>query len=62
MIKGLILFEEGGVQQVGELFSLAGIIATMKQILPELEARETQRVFDALSNEELEKLLAERKK
>lgn len=60
MIKGLLIFEQGGVQQIGEFSSLAGIISTMKQLLPELEAQEAKRVLDAMSDEELQNILAAR--
>lgn len=60
MIKGIMIFEQGGVQQIGEFASLAGIIATIKQILPELEAAEANRVLDTISDEDLKQIIAAR--
>lgn len=61
MISGIIIFEQGGVQQIGDISSFAGIIGTLKQILPELESKEAKRVLDAISDDDLEQLLAERR-
>lgn len=61
MISGIIFFESGGIQQIGDLNSVAGIINTIKQVLPELEAKEASRVLDQISDDELEKLLEVRK-
>lgn len=61
MIKGIMLFESGGAQQIGELTSLSNIIATIQQILPELEEKESQRVFDSISDEQLQQIVASRK-
>lgn len=60
MFKGIIIFESGGVQQIGEITTLQGIINTIKQILPELEKQERDRVFSTLSTEELAQLIKER--
>ena len=54
MIKGIFIFEHGGLQQIGDLNSLAGIIVTMEQMLPQLKKQEAERVLDSLSKEELE--------
>lgn len=62
MLKGVIIFEQGGMQQIGELSSLQGIINTMKIALPELEAKEADRVLQSMSDAELEQILIERKK
>lgn len=61
MIKGLLFFEEGGVQQLGEFNTLSTLIATMKQVLPELEAAELKRVASLLSDDDLQRLANERK-
>lgn len=61
MIKGIIFFEQGGLQVIGELNSLAGVIATLKDVLPQLEQQEAQRVIQQLSDAELEKIVAARK-
>lgn len=60
MIKGVLIFEQGGMQQIGELSSVQGIINTMKQALPVLEEQEANRILDSLSDEELQKVLAAR--
>jgi len=60
MIKGIILFEQGGVQQIGDLTSLHNIIATIRQILPELEKQERDRIFSTLSTAEIAQLIKER--
>jgi len=39
MINGIIIFEQGGIQQIGELHSLQGVIDTIKKILPDLRHR-----------------------
>lgn len=61
MIRGLLIFEQGGVQQIGELSSVQGIINTIKQILPELEAQEAKRVIEQISDEDLLKIIEVRK-
>jgi hypothetical protein len=60
MIKGIMLFEQGGAQPIGELNSLQGIINTIKQLLPELEAQEANRILDNISDEDLQKIAAAR--
>lgn len=62
MIKGVIFFEQGGIQAIGELNSLAGIIDTMKKVLPDFEKQEKQRVFNSMTKEEIAELLKERDK
>lgn len=61
MLKGIIIFEQGGIQLVGELNSLQGIINTIKEVLPQLEAQEAQRVMQSIPDDELERLLEARK-
>jgi len=60
MIKGVIIFEQGGMQQIGELSSVQGIINTMKEALPILEQQEAKRILDQISDEELKKIVAAR--
>jgi hypothetical protein len=60
MVRGIIIFEQGGVQQIGDISSLQGIINTIKQILPELEAKESSRVLDTISDEDLKRIIAAR--
>ena len=60
MLKGIIFFEQGGLQLIGELNSLAGIITTIKQILPELEKQERDRIFSTMSVEEIAALIKEK--
>lgn len=57
MIKGIFIFEVGGVQQIGDLNSAQGIINTIKELLPQLEAQELKRITDNLSAIDLEKLI-----
>lgn len=61
MIKGILIFEQGGMQQIGELSSLQGIINTIKQALPELEAQEAKRVIEQISDEDLLRIVEVRK-
>lgn len=61
MIKGIIFFEQGEVQVVGEINSFQGIINTMQKVLPELIKAEKERVVNDLDEEQLEKLLAEKR-
>lgn len=60
MLRGLIFFEQGGVQQVGELTTLESIIQTIRLVLPDLETKQRERVLASLSDEDLKKLLVER--
>lgn len=60
MLKGVIIFEQGGMQQIGELSSLQGIINTIEEALPMLKQQEAKRVLDAMSDEELQNILAAR--
>ena len=55
-----MFFEQGGVQLIGELNSLAGIIATIKNALPEFEKQERERVFRTLTTEQIAELIKER--
>lgn len=61
MIKGIFIFESGGLQQIGEVSSLQGIINTIRELLPILEQQERDRVLSQLSNDELEALIKQRK-
>ena len=61
MLKGIIIFEQGGIQLVGELNSLQGIINTIKEVLPQLEKQEADRVMNAIPDDGLERLLEARK-
>lgn len=60
MIKGIIIFEHGGMQPIGELNSLQGIINTIEKILPELKKQEIDRVFNSMSTEDIAALIKER--
>lgn len=60
MINGIIIFEQGGIQQLGELHSLQGVIDTIKKILPDLEAQEANRILEQISDEDLAKIVAAR--
>lgn len=60
MISGIIIFEQGGVQQIGELKSLSNIIETIRIILPDLEQKELNRVLSQVSDTDLKRLIAER--
>lgn len=62
MIKGIIFFEHGGIQLIGELNSLQGIINTIKQILPDLEKQERDRIFSTMTTEQIAELIKEREK
>lgn len=61
MIKGLLIFEDGSVQQIGELSTATNIIAAMQQILPELMKQEQERILRLLDTDTLEAILAQRR-
>lgn len=61
MVSGLLFFEQGGLQVIGEITSLANVITTIKQVLPELEKQEKERVLNAIPDDELERLLEARR-
>ena len=61
MVKGILILESGDVQQIGDLSSFAGIIAAIKQVLPQLEEQEAQRVIQQISDEDLQRIIAARK-
>ena len=61
MPSGLLFFEQGGLQVIGEITSLANVITTIKQVLPELEKQEKERVLNAIPDDELERLLEARR-
>jgi hypothetical protein len=61
MVNGILILESGLVQQIGELQSLQGIINTLKKILPELEEQEYSRVLATISDDELLKLVEQRR-
>ncbi len=60
MINGIIFFETGGIQQIGDLSTISHIIETIKKILPELEKKERDRIFDTLSTEEIAQIIKDR--
>lgn len=62
MIKGIIFFEQGGVQVIGEVSSFAGILATIDSVVPQMQEQEKARVVSRLSDEELKQILEERAK
>ena len=61
MTTGIIIFESGEVQQFGELKSAAGIIKTLKELVPHLESQEAKRILDTVSDDDLEQLIKARK-
>lgn len=61
MIKGIFISEDGFIQALGEITTLEHIIKAMHRNLPEFERQEKERVLSSLGDEELEKLLQERK-
>jgi len=61
MVKGILILESGDVQQIGDLNSFAGIIVAIKQVLPQLEEQEAQRVIQQISDEDLQRIIAARK-
>ncbi len=60
MIKGIIFFEDGTLQLVGELRSLSSIIQTMKEAIPSLEKQEAQRVLNSLTDEQIAEFVKQR--
>lgn len=60
MIKGILIFEQGGMQVIGELHSLQGIINTIEQLLPDLKKQERDRIFSTMSTEEIAALIKEK--
>lgn len=60
MIKGIIFFEDGTLQLIGELNTLSGIIKTMKEAIPSFEKQESQRIFNSLSDEQIAALIKAR--
>lgn len=56
-----MIFDNGMVQQIGELQTLETIITTMQVILPELIKKEQERKAALLSDEDIEKLYNARK-
>jgi hypothetical protein len=61
MVKGILILESGDVQQIGDLNSFAGIIATIKKLLPQLEEQEAQRIIQQISDEDLQRIITARK-
>lgn len=61
MISGIIFFEEGGYQMIGDIGSFAKILATMNGVSSEMIAAEKNRLFDSVSVEELEKAIDAKK-
>lgn len=61
MLKGMLIFEQGGAQPIGELTNLTNIIATMEQLIPLLKEEQRKKVLADLSTEDLEKLLEEKR-
>jgi fatty acid-binding protein DegV len=62
MIKGLLFFEDGTVQQIGELRTAEYITAAMKEVLEQLITQEKARVLTLLTTEEIQKEIEQRSK
>lgn len=68
MINGLIFFEDGGVQPLGQLTKLGDLIRNIEAALPQLRQQEiqirkheTKQTLEQLSLEELQEELKRRK-
>lgn len=61
MVKGILLFEQGGAQVIGEISSFSAILATIESIVPQMQEQEKARLLNQLSDEDLRKILEERK-
>jgi hypothetical protein len=55
MLKGLIIFEDGSVQQVGELINFKPIITTLEKLLPQLQQQWDEYLVAQLTPEQLER-------
>jgi hypothetical protein len=60
MVKGVLLFEQGGAQIIGEIATFSEILATIETIVPQMQEQEKSRLLSRLSNEELKRILEER--
>lgn len=61
MVQGIFFSQDGEIQQIGNITTLANIIAVIKGVLPELEQKEADRVLQSISDEDLERLIQQRK-
>lgn len=60
MLRGILLFEEGGFQQIGEIRNVSSIIGTIDALLPKLRSEEKKLLLASFSPEELEQLRLEK--
>lgn len=63
MRRGIIVFDDGSNQLLGEEASLTNLIQVLRVIIPQLEQLEQKSLRDkllAMPRDELEKLLAEK--
>jgi hypothetical protein len=68
MVNGLLFFEEGGLQPIGQITRLEDLIQNIEAVLPQLrqqaiayKQQEAQKALEKLSLEELERELKRRK-
>lgn len=61
MIKGILFFEDGNVQIIGDLSTARHIIASINTVLPQLQEQEKKALLDNISAEDLEKLLEQKR-
>lgn len=54
MIRGIYISESGEIQIIGNPSTYAGIIKSIREAIPQLEAMERQNVMTFLTKEELE--------
>jgi len=59
MVNGILIFDNGEIQQIGTLTSLQGIINALDTLLPQIKKQERDRILSLWSPEELEKAAAE---
>jgi len=58
MVNGILFFQQGGLQQIGELASLENIITTIEKVLPGLKQQELDRLLKNIPREVLEAALS----
>jgi hypothetical protein len=61
MIKGLYIGEDGTVQILGEVTAFTNIIKSIQAVLPQLEEQQRKLLTEDLTEEDLMRLLTEKK-
>ena len=61
ILNGIIFFEDGTVQMIGQLNTVRMIALKVQQVIPNLVQQERDAVFDSITDAELRRLIDSKK-